>query len=373
MLQFMGLTFMPFALLVLTGQGHIPTPGWFNQGIAGLSFLLVGLGLQTAQTAGLALATDLADEPTRPRVVALMYVMLLLGMLGSSFVFSLMLQDFTPLKLIQVIQGHAVLTIVLNVIALWKQEARDPARAAALKLEPVPVFKDTWKRFISNGKARRFLATVALGTAAFNMQDIVLEPYGGEILKLAVSATTLLTGLLAAGSLVAFALASRKLSNGIDPCRLAAYGVVCGLPGFSAVIFAAPLGAAWLFYIGVFFIGFGAGLFSVSTLASAMGMERKEFIGLALGAWGAVQATAAGLSIAFGGVARDFVTTLALQGSLGPVLAVPVTGYSFVYYTEICLLFVTLVAIGPLVKRASLPIGDQPVKNERFGLADLPG
>ena len=373
MLQFVGLTFMPFALLVLTGQGDVKTPMWLNQAIAGLSFLLVGIGLQTSQTAGLALATDLADEPTRPRVVALMYVMLLLGMVGSSFVFSLMLQDFTPKKMIQVIQGHAVLTLVLNAIALWKQEARDPARAAALKLEPVPVFKDAWRRFISNGKARRFLAMVALGTAAFNMQDIILEPYGGEILKLTVSATTLLTALLAIGSLVAFAVASRKLSNGIDPCRLAAYGVVCGLPGFSAVIFAAPLDATWLFYSGVFCIGFGAGLFSVSTLAAAMGMERKEFVGLALGVWGAVQATAAGLSIAFGGAARDFVSSLALQGSLGPALAVPVTGYSFVYYLEICLLFVTLAAIGPLVRRASLPSTSQSAKNERFGLADLPG
>ncbi len=373
MLQFVGLTFMPFALLVLTGQGDIQTPIWFNQGIAGLSFLLVGIGLQTSQTAGLALATDLADEPTRPRVVALMYVMLLVGMLGSSFFFSWMLQDFTPQKMIQVIQGHAILTLVLNAIALWKQEARDPVRAAALKLEPVPVFKDAWKAFINNGKARRFLTMLALGTAAFNMQDIVLEPYGGEILKLSISATTMLTALLASGSLLAFAVASRKLSKGIDPLRLAAYGLVCGLPAFSGVIFAAPLNANWLFYSGVFCIGFGAGLFSVSTLAAAMSMERKEFVGLALGAWGGVQATAAGLSIAFGGAARDFVSSLALQGVLGPALAVPVTGYSFVYYTEICLLFVTLAAIGPLVRRATLLSASQPAKVERFGLADLPG
>ena len=372
MLQFVGLTFMPFALLVLTGMGEVKTPMWFNQGIAGLSFLLVGIGLQTSQTAGLALATDLADEPARPRVVALMYVMLLVGMVGSSFFFSWMLQDFTPKKLIQVIQGHAVLTLVLNAIALWKQEPRNPARAAAQKLEPKPVFKDAWQRFISNGQAKRFLATLALGTAAFNMQDIVLEPYGGEILKLSVSATTMLTALLASGSLVAFAVASRKLSSGVDPLRLAAYGVVCGLPGFSGVIFAAPLDATWLFYSGVFFIGFGAGLFSVSTLAAAMTMERKEFVGLALGAWGGVQATAAGLSIAFGGAARDFVSSLAMQGALGSTLAVPVTGYSFVYYLEICLLFVTLVAVGPLVRRASLT-NSTPAKNERFGLAELPG
>jgi MFS transporter, BCD family, chlorophyll transporter len=372
MLQFMGLAFMPFALLVLSGQGQIHTPAWLNQGIAAMSFLMVGIGLQTSQTAGLALATDLADDVTRPRVVALMYVMLLLGMVGSSFAFSLMLEDFTPKKMIQVVQGHAVLTLVFNAIALWKQEARDPLRAAAMRFQPTPLFKDAWGRFIANSRARRFLWTVALGTAAFNMQDIILEPYGGEILKLSVSATTMLTALLASGSLIAFGLASRRLSRGTDPLRLAAYGVVCGVPGFSAVIFAAPLSSNGMFFVGVFCIGFGAGLFSVGTLASAMGMERKEFVGLALGAWGAVQATAAGLSVAFGGVIRDVVSGLASDGALGITLAVPVTGYSFVYYTELCLLFITLVAIGPLVRRASQsPAGHSPP--ERFGLADLPG
>lgn len=370
MLQFAGLAFMPFALLILSGQGQIQTPAWLNQGVVALSFLMVGLGLQTSQTAGLALATDLADEPTRPRVVALMYVMLLVGMVGSSFVFSLMLEDFSPKKMIQIIQGFAVLTLVLNAIALWKQEARDPVRAAALKQQVQPVFMDTWRRFITNGRARRFLWTVALGTAAFNMQDIILEPYGGEILKLSVSSTTMLTALLASGSLLAFGWASRSMSRGTDPYRLAAYGVVCGMPGFSAVIFAAPLDITNLFYVGVFGIGFGAGLFSVGTLAAAMNLERKEFVGLALGAWGAVQATAAGLSIAFGGASRDFVSNLASQGQLGSTLAVPVTGYSFVYYLEICLLFVTLIAIGPLVRRATL---STPPTAERFGLADLPG
>jgi MFS transporter, BCD family, chlorophyll transporter len=372
MLQFAGLAIMPFALLVLSGQGHIQTPPWLNQAIVALAFLMVGVGLQTSQTAGLALATDLADEATRPRVVALMYVMLLVGMVGSSFVFSQLLEDFTPKKMIQLVQGHAVLTLVLNAVALWKQEARDPVRAAALKLEPKPVFIDAWRRFIGSGRSRRFLWTVGLGTAAFNMQDIILEPYGGEILKLSVSATTMLTALLATGSLFAFWLASRSLSRGSDPCRIAAYGALCGMPGFSAVIFAAPLDANALFFVGVFCIGFGAGLFSVGTLAAAMGMERKEFVGLALGAWGAVQATAAGLSIAFGGAMRDFVSGLASQGVLGTTLAQPVTGYSSVYYIEICLLFMTLIAIGPIVRRTSTSTNTAS-PTERFGLADLPG
>jgi BCD family chlorophyll transporter-like MFS transporter len=43
---------------------------------------------------------------------------------------------------------------------------------------------------------------------AFNMQDVLLEPYGGEILGLSVSATTLLTATWACGALVGFALAA---------------------------------------------------------------------------------------------------------------------------------------------------------------------
>ncbi|NBT06359.1 MAG: MFS transporter, partial [Betaproteobacteria bacterium] len=124
LMQFGGLAIMPFALILLSGDSH--WPAWFGQASAALAFLLVGMGVQTTQTAGLALATDLAAETTRPRVVALMYTMLLLGMMTSGIVFSLLLQDFSPVKLIKVVQGAAACTLALNLIALWKQEPRRP-------------------------------------------------------------------------------------------------------------------------------------------------------------------------------------------------------------------------------------------------------
>jgi BCD family chlorophyll transporter-like MFS transporter len=368
MLQFMGLGIMPFALLVLSGGGAVPTPPIVGQAAAALAFLLVGAGMQTAQTAGLALATDRADDATRPRVVALMYVMLLVGMVGSGFAFSLLLAEFTPQRLVQVVQGAALATLLVNTVALWKQEARDPARAAALRDAPQPRFLDAWRAFIRNGRARRFLWAVALGTAAFNMQDVVLEPYGGEILGLGVGATSALTALLAAGSLVGFALSARALARGADPSRLAAYGALAGVPAFSAVIFAAPLAAPWLFRAGTVGIGLGAGVFAVGTLTAAMRMEAQGFVGLALGAWGAVQATAAGVAIATGGMLRDAVSGLASAGALGTALADPVTGYGVVYHVEMLLLFVTLIAIGPLVGRRTAVASPG-----RLGLAELPG
>lgn len=366
LLQFGGLAIMPFALILLSGDSR--APAWVGQAGAAVAFLLVGAGLQTTQTAGLALATDLAPANTRPRVVALMYVMLLVGTLASGLGFGLLLDNFSQLKLIQVVQGAAMLTMVLNITALWKQESRDPARTAPERARPT--FLSTWQAFARQRHATRFLVALGLGTAAFSMQDIILEPYGGEILKLTVGATTALTAIMAAGALVAFALAARCLHRGMDPYRLAAYGALAGVCAFSAVIFAEPLGSPGLFRLGALLIGFGAGLFSVGTLTAAMGLESTGLTGLALGAWGAVQATSYGLALALGGALRDLVSDLATRGLLGPALDSPATGYSFIYHVELYLLFATLIALGPLVRTA--PVA-RPVPPAKFGLADFPG
>jgi BCD family chlorophyll transporter-like MFS transporter len=346
LLQFGGLAIMPFALLILSGDTHGPL--WIGQVASAFAFLLVGAGMQTTQTAGLALATDLAPESVRPNVIALMYTMLLVGMVAAGLAFGKLLGNFSEIRLIQVIQGAAVLTVALNGIALWKQEAR---HSAASRTDVVGAkFLDSWRQFMRHRRAIRFLVAVGLGTAAFNMQDIVLEPYGGQILHLPVGATTSLTAMLAGGSLAAFCIASRFLGHGADPYRLAAYGALLGLFAFAAVIFAAPADSPQLFRIGTLLIGFGGGFFLVGTLAGAMARERNGESGLALGAWGAVQAASAGLAIVLGGAVRDAVTSLALHGSLGPALTGASTGYTAVYQIEILLLFATLVTIGPLVR-----------------------
>jgi len=219
-----------------------------------------------------------------------------------------------------------------------------------MKTEIRRPFKEVWADFIALPNAKRFLWATALGTMAFNMQDIVLEPYGGEILKLSVGANSALSAMLSAGGLLGFYVAGRYLAKGVDPMRLAAYGALAGLPAFAAVIFSAPLDAGWLFRFGALGIGFGGGLFAVGTLFTAMRLE-AAYLGLALGAWGAVQAAAAGLAMFFGGALRDVVNSLATQGVLGEGLTDPSVAYSMVYHVEMLLLFLTLVAVGPLVKR----------------------
>ena len=339
MVQFGGLAIMPFALLVLAGAGQSANaPQWGGQAAGALAFLLVGAGLHTTQTVGLALANDLAAETSRPKVVGLMYVMLLLGMMVSAVLFGYLLQDFSPGKLIQVIQGCAVATLVLNVVALWKQEGRSRNRRGKPEIEPS--FNEAWQTLTLDPRAKRSLVVIGLGTMAFTMEDVLLEPFGGDVLNMSVSATTLLTATLSLGGLMGFAWASRVLSKGVDPYRMSLWGVIIGLPAFACV-----MGSAWwqwdvLLSLGVFLIGLGGGLFSHGTLTASMNLAPKEQSGLALGAWGAVQASAAGLAVAMGGVLRDVLETSFGTG----------VGYLTVYGVEVILLLCTWVILRPLLQ-----------------------
>ncbi len=372
LLLFGGLSIMPFALLLLSEPDSANL--WVGQVGAFLAFVMVGAGIQVTQTAGMALAHDLATPEKRPRVVALLYSMLLVGMIASSCLFGLVLDNFSAQKLIQMVQGCAVMVAVLNLASLWKQEARQAKRGR----REAGGFAQSWRTLMTQPQMRRFLWTLGLGTFAFNMQDIVLEPYAAEILHLDVGMTSALTALSAGGALLAFMLSARWLSGGLHACRLASMGVVLGLPAFAMVIFSGPLEATWLFRAGVALIGLSGGLFSVGMLVAAMGMghavDGGRLSGLVVGTWGAVQATSAGAAMALGGALRDGVSMLAMSGAMGEALISPITAYSFVYHLEIYLLFVVLVALGPMLRASrSTPVPHADNPRTPFGLAQLPG
>jgi len=371
--QFGGLAFMPFALLLMSGRGALPGGEAIGTGAACLSFLMVGAGMALVQTAGLALATDLAPEARRPRVVALLYVMLLVGMLFSSVVLGNLLHGFDPNMLVGVIQATAVLTAIINLAASWKQEARV---RGGRRRDPNADFAADWRAFTEPARTRRLLIVLGLGAAGFGMQDILLEPYGGHVLGLNVGQTTALSALWSAGMIGGFGYSARMLARGVDPHRLIAAGVLIGIVAFAMVVFSAPLVSAALLCLGVGGIGLGGGLFAIGTLIATMNLAMPGKAGLALGAWGAVQASAAGVAILLSGALRDGIGALAMSGRLGQGMIGQATGYSFVWHIEIGLLFATLVALGPIASRLHPPAyrdrtgrGDFPIDGLREGTA----
>ena len=355
--QFGGFAIMPFALIVLAGLGQAGEyPAIIGHASAALAFLLVGAGVHTVQTAGLALATDLTPPESHPKVVGLMYVMLLLGMIATALIFGWALMDFTPGRLIQVIQGAAVATIVLNGLALWKQETRRPPRGAR-PAETDPSFSEAWARFCEGDRITRHLVIIGIGTMAFAMADILLEPFGGEVLGLSVAATTKLTALFAAGGLSGFAYASYMLGRGGDAYRMAQMGAIIGVPAFLLVMLAAPLDMISIFLVGNFLIGFGGALFMHGTLTATMSRAPEDQAGLALGAWGAVQATVAGVAMIASGAIRDLVNLM--SGATDGLWGIPgaANGYMTVYAIEIVFLLAAITLAMPLIRRAVASTG----------------
>lgn len=342
--QFGGFAIMPFALLVLSGYGEaVDAPRWLGLSSAALAFLLVGAGVHMVQTVGLALATDLVKQEDHPKVVGLMYVMLLVGMVVSALIYGALLTEYSPGRLIQVIQGSAVVTVALNLFALWKQESRSRVRAQAMQTAPRVLFRQAWATLVARPGTIRLLVVIGLGTFGFGMADVLLEPYGGQALGFSVAETTRLTALFAAGTLAGFAAASRVLSTGGDPARLTALGALVGIPGFAAIIASASVIGPILFIAGIFATGLGAGLFGHATLTATLRAAPADQIGLSLGAWGAVQATCAGVGVALAGIVRDLLVTA--QPAAGLPAHAP---YNMVFMIEIAFLALALFVVFPL-------------------------
>ncbi|SOB93214.1 PucC family protein [Rhodobacter maris] len=342
--QFGGFAIMPFALLVLSGFGEsYDAPRWIGISAAALAFLLVGAGAHIVQTAGLALATDLVEEEDHPKVVGLMYVMLLFGSVAAALIYGFLLANYTPGRLIQVIQGTALVSATLNMVALWRQETFSRERAREMEAAVHPSFRQAFNELMARRGMLPLLSVIALGTFAYGMADVLLEPYGGQALGLTVGETTKLSALFAFGTLTGFGLASRVLGNGMKPMRLGLIGAILGVPGFAAIIYSSLLPLFALFVIGTYVVGFGIGLFGHATLTATMRAAPADRIGLALGAWGAVQATAAGLGVALAGVVRDGL--VAMPGIFGAGVAAP---YNMVFAIEAFLLLIAIVFAVPL-------------------------
>ena len=367
--QFGGLAIMPFAIIILSGDQTVG-PSWAGEVLVAIAFLFTGIGMHITQTVGLALAADRATKENRPRVVALLYFMFLFGMGISAVVIGILLADFSKLRLIQVVQGSAVLTLILNLVAVWRQEQIIINQQKNDKSEK---FFLSWKKFISDRKTNSLIWVVFWGTLAFSMQDVLLEQYGGQILGLSVSETTNLTGVWALGALLGLALAANNSKKTVSSVSNAMTALLIGIVGFSAIIFSSPMQFPFLYFLGTLFIGFGTGLFSVSLLIIAMALSSKTNLGsgFILGSWGAAQAIGAGLGIAVGGILRDVVNKIALSGYLGSTFENNSIGYIFVYHLEILFIFITLIVLGMLsqeINKRKIKDNDQ----KSFGFTEIP-
>ncbi len=358
MFIFCALSAAPFSLLLLSKSSQLNSDVPFSVafGVCTFIFLMYALGSHIGQTGYLALVTDLTPKQDRSRAVAFLWLTLIIGQIISAFVISALLEDFHPIKLIQVMQGSSVVFLVLAVTAIWKQD-----RPVDLEPDSDDFSSKIWD-VLSEPRMRAFFIVLFIGTLGLTAQDVLLEPYGGQVLGMSVSETARLTAAWGTGMLLAMIVAWQLIPRLNSPVPVTVAACLIGLVGFGLITFSSSAQSVVTFALGAAVVGVASGLFLISTLSVIVNLAEVKTAGLYVGMWGLVQTAAAGLGALAGSNLRDLVTRT--TGSL-------VQGYTTVYMTEMALIALALIAL-VFVPREAFVVRTRTT-SAFAGLSDIPG
>ncbi len=362
MLTYGGLATAPFSLILLGGDGHLSF--WVALVVCTAIFLAYGIGANVVETIYLALVSDITEPRERGRTLAVLWIMLIMGTIVSSVIVGLFLIDYTPVRLIRVMQGSAVVFVVLTLLSMLGQERIRPDGTIDNPHGEIHVR-------MALGESLRLLANhrlllgvfilLFLATISFATHDVLLEPYGGQVLDMSVAATTRLTALWGIAMLVAIVLAGWWLWRGSSPVLLIALGCATGALGFLVIGYASDAELINPFRAGVWFIGMGRGMFVVGSLSLVMSITDRHHAGLFLGLWGVSQALAQGLGTIGGGLTRDIAHYL--TGSV-------VIGYTTVYAASLIGLILSLLLL--VFMRLERHFKEGAVRSPWANLQDVP-
>lgn len=361
MLTYGGLACAPFALILLGGNGLLPFVPAFI--ICLLIFLAYGAGINIVETVYLALVSDITPPKQRGKVLSVLWLMLILGTVVSAIIVSGFLVEYTHGRLIQVMQGSAIGFVLLTVISLWQQEQLNPDGSIRSKIETVRVRLSLWAsvRMLGGEKVLQGLfGIIFIATMAFATHDVLLEPYGGQVLGMSVSATMQLTALWGMATIVGVVTAGLLLWRKQAPALLIGLGCAIGLIGFAVISIASDGALVNPFRAGVAMISIGRGLFLVGSVILVMSLTDVSHAGLFLGVWGIVQGLAQGIGTIGGGVIRDVAH--ARTGSV-------VTGYTMVYGIS---LFLLLTVVIILMTRLGRVLRVSDIRLPWSGLEEIP-
>ena len=297
-----------------------------------LTFGAWGMGYNFASVSYLSLASELSGEKGRSRTIAIMWFVMILGIILTSIGLSRLLEPYSPERLENSFTIIAMIALALGAIGLIGLEPRYKHNDAT---GPVAENRRPWGQLIrevmSYPSARNFFFYLILMLAAILGQDVLLEPFAGEAFGLRVDETTRITSIWGTCVLLTLALAN-PLEKKIGKKRVAQLGAVIAVAGFVLIALSGLLAVKAGFFSGVVLLGLGTGLATVSNLSLMLDMTTDQ-VGLFIGAWGVSNALARLLGTVLGGVLRDVVTQISANA---------LVGYVVVFFVEAALLIVSL-------------------------------
>ena len=307
-------------------------PSIIRTTVSFLFFLLEGVATYVAGTAYLSLITDLTDESERGQATGLVWTLLMVGIIVSGIISSIALGTYSFNRFVLIFQVGALTAIALAIFALWRQEHRS---GRALQ-HPSGGFGESLRMIATNSQARWFGGFLFLGMFSYFMQDVLLEPFGGEVFELSAAATTRFNVYMGLGVVAGMLGGGLRLIPSQGKRWVIALGIVLMIFAFISLAGSALAGISSVLPISLLILGLGAGFFTVGGVALMMDMTSSEHTGLFVGAWTLIQALAKGPTAIVGGV---------LQSALVAFGGTPAQAYAGVFTLEAVGLTISLLLL----------------------------
>ncbi|MBV7266393.1 BCD family MFS transporter [Erythrobacter ani] len=293
-----------------------------------LAYTLIGIGVGASGTSALALLASGVAPERRAAAAAVTWIMMVAGIVVSAITVGALLQPYSPERLFIVASGLLMTCVAVTALAVFRLEPRggigahDFAQTA--KAGPSPSFGEALREILHEKAARRFTVFIFVSMMAFNMQDLILEPFAGLVFGMTPGQSTQLGGMQSGGVLAGMIVAGIGGSAfaGRMPVELRhwiVFGCLGSALALTSLSMAAIVGPGWPIAANVFALGFCNGLFAVAAIGAMMGLAgagKKTREGVRMGVWGAAQAIAFGLGGLIGALGVDAARrALATDGS----------------------------------------------------------
>jgi BCD family chlorophyll transporter-like MFS transporter len=271
-----------------------------------LYFLVEGISTYVAGTAYLSLITDLTDRGERGQVTGWVWTLLMVGIIFTGISSGFVLEPYSIERVIQLFFGAAAVVALLSIIALVGQE---PRTNAAIE-EASETLTSAFSSILRNREARWFGAFLFLSMFSYFMQDVLLEPFGGDVFGLAPAETTRFNAYMGVGVVAAMLFGGMRVIPSKGKPWATSLGIVFMVAAFGALAVSSLVGISQLLPLIILILGVGAGFFTVGGVALMMDMTSTAHTGMFVGAWTLVQAIAKGPTAIVGGALFTMFTSV---------------------------------------------------------------
>ena len=315
-LMVISLPFLVLSLQRLEGQTADPL-GWTY---AILCFALYGVGTLLSGSPFLALVRDSAPKVNQGFAISVAETVLIIFFAISGITFSYWMEEYDPAIFRQMVITTMVIGGFFWFIAILGIEnesippaVKDKFSHARQQIEFSPTLKKIW----SDPRTRLFFLFLSTATLAAWMQDVILEPFGADVLEKSMRQTTRYNSYWQTATvitLVGGAAYWRKRAPE-EQKGIAGWGLSIMALGMGLIALESFLGGVRLIETALFVFGAGFGIYTFGGLSLMAVMSSDADAGAYLGLWTISILIFKGLGNFLGSLLRDLFLGMGLPGS----------------------------------------------------------